>query len=430
MTSTVSKCPVSKFAADFNPFTNPYLADPYTPLAQARREEPVFYSPELDYFVVTRYADVRAIFRDIKSFSAEIALEPITPMFESSIQKIIEVGYVPGPALVNEDEPGHMKRRRRLSGMFTPESVAALEPRIRALVSGYVDEIVRRGNADIVEDLVWEVPALVAFLFMGVPDEDVQRVKQFATRRTLLTWGRPNEDEQNTLIDEIGDYWNFCKHHVERTRQNMGTDFVSEVIRANEEDPELFDEISMYNLMLNFLFAAHETTTNASANGIKTLLEHPDQWRAICEDPSLIPNAVEEILRYSSSVIAWRRLALTTVTVGGVEIPEGSKVLVVLGSANHDEEMFADGEQFDIRRDGAARHLSFGIGTHTCLGAPVARLEMRVIIEELTRRLPHLQIKPGQTFTYSPNTSFRGPEHVLVQWEPTHNPVPEDRPLS
>lgn len=421
-------CPVSKFASNFDPFSDSYLANPYEPLRQARREEPVFYSPELDYYVVTRYADVRAIFRDSSAFSAQIALDPITPLFDSSVDKVIEVGYIPGPAMVNEDQPQHMQRRKRVTSLFTPDQAAEYEPRIRSLVTTYLDEFVARGNADMVQDLVWEIPALVAFMMMGVPDEDVHQVKKFATRRTLLTWGRPSESEQNTLIDEIGEYWNYCKQHVQRTRENMGSDFVSEVIRANEEDPSLFDEISIYNLMLNFLFAGHETTTNAAANGIKVLLEHPEQWREICEDPSLIPNAVEEILRHSSSVIAWRRLALETATVGGVVIPEGAKVLLVLGSANHDEDMFDCAERFDIRRTTARRHLSFGLGPHTCLGAPVARLEMRVILEELARRLPHMEIASGQSFAYSPNTSFRGPDKVLVQWDPARNPVPADRP--
>jgi cytochrome P450 len=429
-TSDVSPatCPVSHRAASFNPFADPYLSDPYAFLADARVEEPVFYSPEIDYYVVTRFDDVRKVFRDSRTFSAEVALEPLTPLFPSSIQKVIEVGYVPGPVLVNEDGPIHMKRRRAIGEKFETQRVEALEPRIRAIVTEYLDKFVGSGAADLIDDFVWEIPALVIFMFLGVPDEEAPLVKKFAARRTLFTWGRPTEDEQNTLVDEVGVYWNFCKAHVARLLEKPGDDFMSDVIRVHQEDPELIDETYLYNTMLNFLFAGHETTTGASGNGFRALLENRDAWDQLCADPSLIPNAVEELLRYSSSVIAWRRRATAATTIGGVDIPEGANVLLVTGSGNHDEAKFEDGEKLDIHRDNAYQHLAFGFGAHMCLGAPLARLEMRIILEELTRRLPHIRLVEGQEFAYSPNTSFRGPAHVLVEWDPDTNPVPADRP--
>lgn len=427
-TTTTGACPFSAIGSEFNPFVDPYLADPYEFLARARREEPVFYSPEIDYWVVTRYRDVQAVFRDTDHFSATIALEPLTPLWPSSIEKVIEVGYVPGPVLVNEDEPLHRTRRKRIGEAFAPRRIRELEPRIREIVTAYLDRFVQRGHADLVDDFVWEIPALVIFMFMGVPDDEAGVVKQFAARRTLFTWGRPVEEEQNQLVDEVGTYWNYCREHVARLQANPGDDFMSDVIRAHQEDPELIDENYLYNTMLNFLFAGHETTTNASGNGFRTLLENRAAWEEICADPALIPNAVEEILRYSSSVIAWRRRATAAVTVGGVEIPEGANVLLATASGNHDEDVFPDGGTFDIHRGNANRHLAFGFGNHNCLGSPLARLEMKVILEELTRRLPHLRLTEGQAFEYSPNTSFRGPDHVLVEWDPTRNPVAADRP--
>ncbi|WP_308817194.1 cytochrome P450 [Pseudonocardia alni] len=427
-TTTSGACPFSSAGAEFNPFVEPYLADPYEFLARAREEEPVFYSPEIDYWVVTRYADIQSVFRDTKTFSATIALEPLTPLYPSSIEKVIEVGYVPGPVLVNEDEPLHRTRRKRIGDAFAPKRVRELEPRIREIVTQYLDKFVKDGRADLVDDFVWEIPALVIFMFMGVPDDEAGLVKQFAARRTLFTWGRPTEAEQNQLVEEVGTYWNYCKSHVARLSENLGDDFMSDVIRAHREDPELIDETYLYNTMLNFLFAGHETTTNASGNGFRTLLENREAWEEICRDPSLIPNAVEEILRFSSSVIAWRRRAVAEATIGGVEIPEGANVLIVNGSGNHDSSMFPEGDSFDIHRPNADRHLAFGFGSRTCMGSPLARLEMKVILEELTRRLPHMRLVGGQKFTYSPNTSFRGPDHVLVEWDPASNPVPDDRP--
>ena len=173
--------------------------------------------------------------------------------------------------------------------------------------------------------------------------------------------------------------------------------------------------------MMAGIVAAHETTANASANAIKLLLQHPQAWRDICEDPDLIPNAVEECLRHNGSVAAWRRLATRDVQIAGVSIPAGAKLLIVTSSANHDESQFADADLFDIRRENASDQLTFGYGSHQCMGKNLARMEMQIFLEELTRRLPHLKLSE-QTFTYVPNTSFRGPEHLWVEWDPAQNP--------
>jgi ferredoxin-NADP reductase len=174
-------------------------------------------------------------------------------------------------------------------------------------------------------------------------------------------------------------------------------------------------------MMMAIIVAAHETTANASANAMKLLLQHPDVWQQICDDPGLIPNAVEECLRHNGSVAAWRRLATKDVQVGGVDIPAGSKLLIVTASANHDERQFGDADLFDIRRDNASEHLTFGYGAHQCMGKNLARMEMQVFLEEFTRRLPHMRLS-AQRFSYVANTSFRGPEHLWVEWDPALNP--------
>ncbi len=427
--STSQSTPMcSAYGAKFNPFVDPYLADPFSYLKHARQTEPVFYSPELQAYVVTRYDDIQAVMRDTDTFSPRNVLEPVTPLYPSSVAKMVDMEIGDGPILVNEDEPIHMQRRRRLITHFLPEWAARLEPWIRNLSIDYLNKLVDRGHADIVKDLVWEIPALVAFKLMGVPDSDVEIVKKFAVRRTVLTWGRPTEQEQNDLVDGVGEYWAYCREHVGRLRENPGDDLVSEVIRAQREDPELFDEGYAYNLTFNLLFAGHETTTNALANGIRALLENPEQWRAICADPSLIPNAVHEIIRFAPSVNEWRRLATRDTSVGNVAIPEGSTVVIVLGSGNYDETQFHNASTLDVHRENAKRNLTFGVGRHTCMGAWLARTEMRVVLEELTRRLPHLRLVAGQTYTYTPNISFRGVERVLVQWDPAQNPVVQDAP--
>ena len=168
--------------------------------------------------------------------------------------------------------------------------------------------------------------------------------------------------------------------------------------------------------VFGLLMAGHETTTNQSSLGLRALLQHRDQWEALCADPSLIPNAVEEIIRYDSSVISWRRVANKDVEIAGITIPANAQILVMLAAANRDEAEFKDAETFNIHREHPQRHLSLGHGIHYCLGAPLARLELRIFLEQFTKRMPTLQLDPDQTFTYSPNTSHRGAQQLWCTW--------------
>jgi cytochrome P450 len=165
------------------------------------------------------------------------------------------------------------------------------------------------------------------------------------------------------------------------------------------------------------LFAGHETTTGLIGNAMRRLLAERHAWEEICRDPSLIPNAIEEALRFDTSVIAWRRKTTQEVEIGGVPVPADTDLLLLLGSANRDPAVFEDPDRFDIHRRNAKEHLSFGQGVHYCLGAPLARLEARVVLEELSVRLPSLRLVPGQTLRFQPNTSFRGPLALLVEWD-------------
>lgn len=180
--------------------------------------------------------------------------------------------------------------------------------------------------------------------------------------------------------------------------------------------------------MLQLLFAGHETTTNSSANAFRHLLENRDQWDMICNDPSLIPQAIDEVLRFATPVPHWRRTTTSEVEIQGVKIPAGETVMIALASANHDEDVFEEPGKLDICRKNAKHHLAFGKGRHRCLGEALAKLEMTIILEELTKRLPHVQLVPNQEWIYGANISHRGVEHVKVTWDPSQNPVAADRP--
>ncbi len=198
-----------------------------------------------------------------------------------------------------------------------------------------------------------------------------------------------------------------------------------DMIAKNREMPDIVTDSYLHSMMMAIIVAAHETTALATANAFRQLLTQRSAWDAICADPALIPAAVEECLRHSGSVVAWRRIATQDAEVAGVTIPKGGKILMVTASANHDPRHFDHPDALDIWRDNAADHLTFGYGAHQCMGKNLGRMEVSIILEEVSRRLPHLQLD-AQEFTFLPNTSFRGPEAVKVSWDPALNPERRD----
>lgn len=418
-----SGCPVSH---DFDAFDG----DNYGFYTKARQEHPIFYSPQIDAYIISTYDDVRTVEMDPDTYSADNVLKFIKPLSDAAIGALVKYGYVPTKSLVDEDAPLHPRRRKMLRKGMTPAILAKMETYIRELTDHYISEMAPRGEADLVRDMFFELPALVIFRLMGVPDEDLPRIRKFAKRLSVWGFGNPSEEEQIELCDEIGQYWQYAREHITKLIADPGSDIMSVFITEMRlpENADQYDEHYMYTLMLNLLFAGHETTTNALAGAMRALLENRDQWELLCNDLSLAPNAVEESLRYYSSVPHWRRITTKETVLGGVTLPAGATIMMALGSAGRDEAHFPDGDRFDIRRENAKDHLAFGIGRHLCLGAPLARLEMEIVLSELARRLPHMQLVPGQVWEFSPNTSHRGPEHVLVTWDPAQNPLPTDRP--
>lgn len=420
-------CPLSENAASFDAFEGPYQVDPADALRWSRDREPVFYSPKLGYWVVSRYEDVKAVFRDPILFSPKNVLEKITPVSQEAQDALMSYGYAMNRTLVNEDEPAHMERRRVLMDHFLPENLAPREETVRQLIRERLDRIIEEGRADLVEAMLWEVPLTVALEFLGVPEEDMETLRHFSIAHTVNTWGRPTGEQQLEVAHSVGRFWQFAGKVLEKMRAEPdGEGWMHYAIRRNAEMPEVVTDSYLHSMMMAIIVAAHETTAHASANAFKLLLTHREAWEDICADPTLIPNAVEECLRYSGSVVAWRRQTTAECEVGGVTIPKDAKLLIASASGNHDERHFEDADSFDIYRDNAVDHLTFGYGAHQCMGKNIARMEMRIFLEEFSRRLPHLKLTEGQEFTYLPNTSFRGPDHVWVEWDPAHNPERRD----
>jgi ferredoxin-NADP reductase len=295
------------------------------------------------------------------------------------------------------------------------------------LTRQYVDRFVDRGEADLVDEMLWEVPLTIALHFLGVPEEEMATLRKYSIAHTVNTWGRPTHDEQLAVAESVGRFWEFAGQVLEKMRADPdGHGWMHYAIRRQREMPDVITDSYLHSMMMAGIVAAHETTAHASANALRMLLEHRDVWDEICACPALIPNAVEECLRLWGSIVAWRRIATADTRVGDVAIPAGSRLLVVMASANHDGRYFEDPDVLDIHRDNSADHLSFGYGSHQCMGRNLARMEMRIFLEEFTQRLPHMELAPDQHYSYLPNISFRGPEHLRVRWDPALNPERRD----
>jgi cytochrome P450 len=407
-------CPFSGYAAsDFDPFD---ISDPFDFYGWARAQAPVFFSEALQYYVVARHADIKAVFEDWETFSSENAQAPLRPIGPEARSVMRDGGFTAYSGLSARVPPEHTRIRRMVQRCFGPRRFKAIEPQIREIVRKTLDGIAESGHADFFRDFAYDVPALVLFKLVGVPDSDVAKVKAWAVSRSLLTWGNLSDAEQIPHAQNMVAYWDYCRALVAARHSHLSDDLPSDLVRLQQDGAEISDD-EIAGVLYSVLFAGHETTTTLIANGVRELLLHRNNWLALVDDPALIPNAVEEILRYSPSIVAWRRKALKDATIGGTAIPAGANILLLLGSANRDETVFAEPKRFDITREDARNYLSFGYGIHFCAGQQLAKIELGVVLEELSRRLPSLRLSPNQTFEFVRNTSFRVPAALHVEWD-------------
>ncbi len=413
MNVAVSGCPFHDASKDFQPFD---LSDPYPFYTYVRDQEPVFYSEELGYWVVSRHADVRAVFEDWRTYSSENTQKPLHPLGADALRIMKEGDFTAYSGLSGRNPPEHTRIRQLVQNCFGPRRFKAIEPQIRDIVNGMIDAFIDRGEADLYREFAYDTPAYVLFRLVGIPDSDVPSVKAWSVSRQMLTWGHLTPDEQIPHAKNMVEYWNYCRDLVKRRHANPTDDLCGDLVKLQNEGAEISDD-EIAGVNYSSLFAGHETTTTLMANGLISLLSHRDAWEAISADKTKIPLAVEECLRYSPSIVAWRRTATKDVEIAGKKIPAGATILVLIGSANRDEKAFEHADTFDLDRKDLRGHMAFGYGIHSCVGQQLAKLEFNIALEEFTRRIPSLRLKPGGVRKFTPNISFRTPLSLDVEWD-------------
>ncbi len=403
--------------ATWSPLNDDYLADPYPIAAELSTDHPVFYAHELGYLVVTRMEDLEAVFTDHETFASVNVQDPVFPLAPEAHAILSAPDFNPVAVMSNRPEPDHGKIRVHTRQGFSNRRLRTLEPYIRHRTEELVDEMLAAGApAEFVEALAFPLPGETVFRFIGFPPADDELLKGWCGDRKAFSWGRPTPEQQAVIAEQMLAYWRYCRDFTAEKRANRGDDLASELITAHEENPDDLTYREVESIIYGLSFAGHEAVTALICNTLECLLPRRDDWAAVGADPELIANAVEEVLRYNSSQISWRRITTRETELGGMTVPAGTPIFLNFASANREAELWPEPDRFDIRRPNANRHISFGKGVHYCLGAKLAKLETQIVTEILARRIPSLRLV-DQEFDYFPNITFRGPTQLHVAWD-------------
>ncbi len=402
------------FGQQYHPLSGEQLENPYPFLARARREEPLFFSPELNTWVITRYNDVLTILSQPDIFSSKDTLRPVvsyTPAVFAELSK----GYPLVPNTIDSDGEEHVRFRNAVGKAFAPARIKKLEPFIREVVTSLIDAFIDDHRAEFISQLAYPLPLEVALFLIGIPKEDMDFAKKLSDTVAMLISSPLPEEKQVAYARDFVTFHHYFIKLVNERRSAPREDLISDVLETPPgEQP--FTDAQLANLFTSVLIAGHETTTQLLGNGLALLLENREErWQGVCDHPERIPQVIEEILRYDAPVHAFFRTTTQEATVGGMTFPKETSLMVVFGSANRDEAQFPEADTFDMQRS-SNRHLAFGYGVHYCLGAFLARKQGQIALEMLCQRLPQLRLAPGQTLSHSPVLRQRGLQRLDIVW--------------
>lgn len=410
--------PATSLGHEYNPFALPQLEDPFPFYARLRQEAPVTFAPAFHLWLVSRYADVMTALKDSRRFSSRDILRPPIGLPAELTQLLEDSGYSPEYPLLGDDPPAHTRLRSLVGKAFNMASVNALESRIRAMARPHVDAMLRGGSrVDFVSGLAWSLPMDVITELLGVPRSDGAQIRQWNEDEKLFFVPNLPPDALRRAAEGVAAYRRYLRGLVEDRRQNPRGDLLSSLIEARVEGERPLSTVEATNLLSVLVFAGNETSTNLITTTLLCLLRHPGLWQELCANPAAIPNTLEEVMRFDAPVAGMMRTVTEPTLLGGVELPAGARLMLLFASANRDAAVFENPDRFDIHRSNANRHLGFGHGTHYCVGAPLARLEARIVLELLVEHLPNPRLVAGEPTPYLPNLLHRAPQRLMVEWD-------------
>jgi len=393
------------------------LANPYPLYHRLRTEDPVHWDSFLHAWIVTRYADVVRVLHD---FSADRSPTPeqLTAMGLAALNPVAQVMV---RQMLFLDAPAHTRLRGLASVAFTPRRVERLRAHIHDIVASLLDRVVDAGRMDVIHDLAEPLPAIVTAELMGVPVADHRQLKSWsADFAEMLGNFQHNPDRIPRVLRSVEEMTAYFRSAIRAQREHPSDGLIHALMTAEVGGSRLTEEEVIANVIVTMV-GGQETTTNLIGNGVLSLLRNPDQVQKLRQDFSLIPSAVEELLRYESPSQHTARLARTDLEMGGKQIRHRQAVIAVMGAANRDPDRFPDPDRLDIARQDN-RHVAFGWAAHFCFGAPLARLEGQIAFETILRRLPNLALDP-QPLVWRHNLGLRGLAALIVVFESPRTPI-------
>ncbi|MFG6193303.1 cytochrome P450 [Nonomuraea sp. JJY05] len=385
----------------FDPWDPDFVAHPYRVYDELRREAPVSYFEPTNQWLISRHADVNALLRDRRLGRSYLHVagheefgRPPEPEFQEPFWRVIRAG------MLDVEPPVHTRLRRLVSKAFTPRMVESLRPRVRAIAEGLVDTFVEKGGGDLLAEVAEPLPVTVIAEMLGIPHADRHLLRPWSAEICGMYELNPSLEDQHTAVRAASEFADYLKTLAAERRRAPGDDLISALAQIDE-----LTEDELVGTCVLLLNAGHEATVNVTGNGWWALFRNPSELARLREDRSLLPTAVEEVMRWDTPLQMFERWVLEDIEVHGVEIPRGSEVALLFGSANRDPAVFEDPDRLDVGRADNP-HISFGAGIHFCLGAPLARIELMESYGALLDRAAKLELREEPS--WKPGFIIRG----------------------
>jgi len=413
--------------ATFNPFDAETLQCPFPHYEQMREEQPVLFLESLGMYLVTRHDLVLQVIRDVETYSSMFggASMPLSSDDRARMEAVQDEGYPRVPTMLTADMPDHTRYRRLISKAFTPKVIAELEPKIREVAARLIDSWIDESSIEFVEQFGVPLPVEVIAHALNVPDDRLVDFKRWSDDSIAGIGTQVPLEKRLDAERGVNEFQHYFAAEFEKRRENPQDDLLTNLLNAriDGDDPEITDKRpldmpEMLSMVQQLLVAGNETTTKFLTATMQLLSENPDEWAKLKADPGRAPAIVEEGLRLSTPTQGMFRISTKDHELHGVHIPKGARLVIVFASANRDTEVYDAPDAFDPDREKLREHLAFGKGIHFCLGAALSRLEGRVALEELSKRIESFTLPESNDFEVFPSFLLRGLTRLDVDFVP------------
>lgn len=409
---------MAKTAADFDFFAPETIESPFEFYQVLRRQAPVYQLPGTNIFMLSRLEDIRQAAKDTATFSSDFRHLLMGPEPSPKAAEIYAHGYEQVDTLLTMDPPRHKTYRSLINKVFSARRVEKMHGYIEQIVDELIDEFIDRGECEFVRDFATPLPVYVIADQLGVPRADLRKIKDWSDAFASRLGGMvtPEEEIENARL--IVEYQQYMVGIIEDRRSNPRDDMISDLANTTVEDGRLMTLEELLSMIQQLLVAGNETTTSAIAGGLLSLAQLSDQLQLLLDDPAIIDNAVEEILRLETPSAGLWRVVTRDTEIRGVAIPKDSLLMLRYAAGNRDEEVFSRPEEMDVCRKNADDHLAFGQGTHFCPGAMLARKEMQVAFTKLLQRLTNIRLAQDKNdLRHWPNVVLRGLKALYITFD-------------